>query len=306
MSEAADDMLEALKGGDKDQRIPIGLADLDRDTGGWRRGEYAILGGRPSMGKSAVAVALGRRAAKAGHGVLIFSLEMTTRAWMARMATDASWRREGSVAYSSALRGVFQDRESVKFSAGLETLRDLPILVEEQAGLTAADIASRTRNAAEVFGRQGKRLGLVIVDHLGLVRPSSRYKGQKVHEVAEVSQAMAQLAKNENVAVLCLHQLNRAVEGRDNKRPTLADLRDTGNLEQDADVVMFAYRPAYYLERLKFDEQDKECERLQMLQDKRNVLEISIAKQRNGPTNNIELYCDMASNAVRNKAWGIK
>src|SRR5262245_3246174 len=122
-----------------------------------------------------------------------------------------------------------------------------------------------------------------------------------MHEIAEISEAMAHLAKSENVAVLALHQLNRAVEGRDNKRPTLSDLRDAGNLEQDADMVMFAYRPAYYLERMKFDDQKTEADRVDKLEATRNILELIIAKQRNGPTGTVELFCDMAANAIRDK-----
>jgi len=145
---------------------------------------------------------------------------------------------------------------------------------------------------------------LVVVDHLGKVRPSSRYRGNRVQELGELSEAMAHLAKSEDVAVLALHQLNRGVEARDNKRPTIADLRDTGNLEQDADSVMLVYRPAYYLERAREDNPELESLRLKELEAKRNILELNIAKQRNGPTATIELYVDMASNAIRDKWRG--
>jgi replicative DNA helicase len=304
MPEAIDDVLAAAEHGDRVARIPIGLADLDRDLGGWRMGDLILLGGRPSMGKSALAVAFGRRAARAGHGVMVFSLEMTTRQWMARMVTDACWSRESPISYAAALRGKLDERERETFAGGARSLRDLAILIEEQSGLSAADIAARVRHGAEVLGRRGSRLALVIVDHLGKVRPSSRYRGQKVHEVAEISDAMAHLAKSERVAVLALHQLNRAVEGRENKRPTLADLRDAGNLEQDADIVLFAYRAAYYLERIKGDTPEDESERLAKLEAKRHSLEVAIAKNRNGPTGTVELYCDMAANAIRDKWRG--
>src|SRR5215813_6999419 len=110
-----------------------------------------------------------------------------------------------------------------------------------------------------------------------------------MHEIAEISEAMAHLAKSENVAVLALHQLNRAVEGRDNKRPQLSDLRESGNLEQDADTVMLAYRPAYYLERARDDDPNEERSRIENLNAKRNDLELQIAKQRNGPICTVEL-----------------
>jgi replicative DNA helicase len=149
----------------------------------------------------------------------------------------------------------------------------------------------------------GKRLGLVIVDHLDHMTPSNRYKGNKVQEIGEISMGIARLAKSEQVAVLALHQLNRNPEGRDNKRPELADLRDSGRLEQDADLVLFAYRAAYYLERMKFEDTE-ESRRIEKLEAKRNELELSIAKQRNGPTCIVELFCDMSANAVRDKWRG--
>jgi replicative DNA helicase len=302
MPEAADDVLRAAESGDQDARIPIGFEDLDRVTGGWRRGELAYLGGRPSMGKSTIAVAFARRAAMAGHGVIVFSLEMTCRQWMARMATDACWSRELSVPYANALRGILDERRMQVFRKGGESLKELPILIEERSGLKMADIASAVRNSAVAFQGQGKRLGLVIVDHLGKVVPSTNYRGQRVHEVGELSAGMHHLAKAENVAVLALHQLNRAVEGRDNKRPTLADLRDAGNLEQDADMVLFAYRAAYYLERMRGETQEEEDRRIERLAKEANDLELQIAKQRNGPVATIKLFCDMAANAVKD-AW---
>jgi replicative DNA helicase len=305
MPSAVDDMLASIAKGDSGGTIPIGLADLERDLGGWRRGDYAILGGRPSMGKTTIAVAFGRRTAMASHGVLVFSLEMTTRQWMARMATDAGWSKDWAVTYSDALRDRLDDRGRATFEKAANSLRGLPVLIDEQSGLTSSDIAARTRKAAEAFQQRGTRLGLVIVDHLGKVRPSNRYKGNKVHEITEISDAMAHLAKSEQVAVLALHQLNRAVEGRDNKRPELADLRDSGSLEQDADTVLFAYRSAYYLERMKFDKgSEEEDARQEKLEAARNLLEVNIAKQRNGPTGMVELYCNMAANSIRDKWRG--
>jgi replicative DNA helicase len=143
-------------------------------------------------------------------------------------------------------------------------------------------------------------LALVVVDHLGLIKPSGRYSGNKVLETGEVSDALASLAKEQNVAVVALHQLNRGTEGRENKRPTLADLRNSGDLEQDADIVCFAYREAYYLERNKFDAgSQQEMQRQTELDACRNTMEVLIAKNRNGATTTVNLFCDMASNAIR-------
>ena len=151
--------------------------------------------------------------------------------------------------------------------------------------------------------RAGKRLGLVVVDHLGLVKASSRYAGDKVQETGEICDALASLAKDQDIAVLALHQLNRGTEGRENKRPTMADLRNSGDVEQDADVICFAYRESYYLERAKYDAGSQaELQRQASLEGTRNTLEIIIAKQRNGEPTTVTLYCDMACNVVRDLA----
>jgi replicative DNA helicase len=298
MPEAIEDLLSASE--DKDLCVPIGLADFDRTTsGGLRRGELAVIGGRPSMGKSALALVIARRVARAGHGVLVFSLEMQRRDCLRRMATDACWSKELSVSYQAARAGKLNDRERRAYEHGARTLADLPLLIEESSGLLLADIASGTRRTAERLERDGKRLSLVIIDHIGFLTPTSRYKGNRVHEVSEITAGLQRLAKAEHVVVLALHQLNREVEGRDNKRPTLSDLRDSGSVEQDADIILFPYRAAYYLERMKFDDREQEQERLGKLERLRTVLELNIAKQRNGPSQTIELFCDMAANAVR-------
>jgi replicative DNA helicase len=170
--------------------------------------------------------------------------------------------------------------------------------------LTVAEIASGTRRVAAQFGRQGKKLGLVTVDHIGFVQPGSRYKGSKAHEVSEITAGLQRLAKSEQVVVLALHQLNREVENRDNKRPLLTDLRDSGSVEQDADIVLFPYRAAYYLEGMRGKTDEDDIERLKKLEALQNELEVGIAKQRNGPTCTVEFYCDMAAAAIRDKWRG--
>jgi replicative DNA helicase len=285
-----------------DMFVRTGLADFDRLTGGGlRRGDLAFLGGRPSMGKSTLALSIGRRAAKKGHGVLLFSMEMALEDCMRRMATDACWSNDLAVAHEAARSGKLTDRERRAYESGARTLIDLPLMIEERTGLTLSDIASMTRRTAEQFARQGKRIDLVIIDHIGFMTPSSRYRGNKVNEVSEITAGLQRLAKTERVAVLALHQLNRVTEGRDNKRPQLSDLRDSGSVEQDADQVLFAYRAAYYLERMKFDDAEDETERFQKLEATRNVIEVLIGKQRHGPTGTVELYCNMAANAIRDK-----
>lgn len=302
-AEVIDETIAGLDGPSSDSYFSTGFNDLDRMIGGWWRGDYIVLGGRPSMGKSAMAVSAAKRVANKGIGAVVFSLEMTGRQWCARHVTDAAWTRDNVLAYTDALRGDLDPRKKQRFIEAAERSKNAPLIIDEQANLSVSDIASRVRTCRHMLEDKGVRLSMVIIDHLGKVRPSKRYRGDRVREIGDISRGLAELGKEENVAVLALCQLNRGTEGRDNKRPGLSDLRDSGDIEQDADTVMFAYRPAYYLERQKFDAgSDEEISRLQSLERYRNVLEIGIAKQRNGPTGNIELFCDMAANAVRD-AW---
>lgn len=300
---------DAILQGDSTDRITTGLRDVDALLGGWRRRQLQILAGRPSMGKTAVATSSMLRTARAGIGVLYFSLEMPTSALATRCLTDLAWSGadDDGIAYSRALSNSLTAREVDLIGRVAAQWSSLPITIDDQRGLTVAEIAARARAEAQRFEQAGKRLGLVVVDHLGLIRPSGRYAGNKVQEVGEVSDALATLAKDQDVAVLALHQLNRNTEARDNKRPALADLRDSGNLEQDADVVCFAYREAYYLERQKGDAgSEPDRKRQEDLDACRNSLEILIAKNRNGPTTSVTLYCDMPSNVVRDLARGAR
>lgn len=295
--------LDELTRDDSGELIPTGLASLDEALGGWRRRQFAVLAGRPSMGKTAVATSAMLRTARAGVGVLYFSLEMPTTALAARCLSDLAWRSDRQVPYAAALSKRITDEQIAALGEAAAYWSCLPIAIDDQRGLTMAEIAARTRAEAQRFERDGKSLGLVIVDHLGLIRPSGRYAGNKVQETGEISDALATLAKDQNVAVLALHQLNRGTEARDNKRPTLADLRNSGDIEQDADVVCFAFREAYYLERQKYDPgSQEELQRLAELEAREHTLEILIAKNRNGPTKAVTLFCDMASNVIRDLA----
>jgi len=297
------DMIDGIAADEGSARIPTGLLDLDRTLGGWRRKQLALLGGRPSMGKTSIANAAMLRTAKAGYGVLCFSLEMSTQALAARCLSDLSWSPDRRIPYADALAGRIVDRDLNLWAQTANAYKALPLTIDDQRGLTMAEIAARTRAEAQRMERAGSKLGLVVIDHLGLIKPSGRYAGNKVQEVGEVSDALCTLAKDQDVAVLALHQLNRGTEGRENKRPTMADLRNSGDLEQDADVVCFAYRESYYLERTKHDPGSQaELQRETALESCRNTLELIVAKNRNGEPKTITLFCDMACNVVRDLA----
>lgn len=301
--DAVDDLFDQILNGTKVDAAPTGFVDLDEFIGGWRESTYVVLAGRPSMGKTALAVSLARKAALGGHGVGIFSLEMSKDQWMTRTICDQAWVGvDDKAPLKSALRRTMNDHEFDLFSTAGKIIRGLPLVIDESSGLTAADIAAGVRQMAEEFRKDGKRLRMVIIDHMGKVMPSGRYKGNRVQEVTELSNALHEIAKTERITLVALCQLNRAVEGRDNKRAGLSDLRESGAIEQDADIVIFPFRPAYYLERAKENTAEEEAVRMAELRMVQNLLEINIAKQRNGQTGGFELFVDMSANAIRDAA----
>jgi len=297
----AHDFLRYLQSDEPPVEITTGLQDLDEATGGWHRGQFIILAGRPSMGKSTVALSSLLRTARAGHGVLFFSLEMPANQIAARALTDIAYT-EPPIPYAE-LKPKRADHYIPRLTKAANLLKDLPLEIETKPGPTAEQIFQRARSTAGAFAKQGKKLDLVVIDHLLKVSPSGRYAGNPVKELDEISNAMCEMAKKLNCAVIGLHQLNRDNEDRENQRAMLSDLRGSGSLEQDADVVLFCYRPAYRLERLVSEDPEEREANGNLLNVVRYDLELQIAKQRNGPTTNINLWCDVTANAVRNKAW---
>jgi replicative DNA helicase len=223
------------------------------------------------------------------------------------MLTDLAWSYDDPIQYEDILqrrRETFDDRKRRRLAEARDRLRDLPLTIEEQRGLTFGEIAARARKHASALDRHGRKLDLVIIDHMLLVRPSHRYSGNRVREVAEISDGIATLAKDMGTSVLALCQLNRGVEGRENKRPSLADLRDSGAIEEDASLVMFLYRPAYYLEHQRQDNPEAEASRVATLEACRNSLEFIVAKNRNGRMCTVDAFVDIGANAVRNAEVG--
>jgi replicative DNA helicase len=300
IGEAMEAAIETLSGDASDRRIPTGLATLDRMLGGWHRGQFVILAGRPGMGKSMISASTALRTSSKGAGVMMFSLEMSSEEIAMRSLSDLTYTRDTPIPYQRGMSADLTENEVRRWMKAKADYQALPFVIDDKRGLSIAEIASRAREQAALFERSGQRLDLLVVDHLGLVRPSNRYSGNKVAEIGEISDGMATLAKDLDCAVMALSQLNRQVEQRENKRPTLGDLRNSGDLEQDANVVAFAYRPAYYLERMRCDAgTQEEIERQTNLEACRNSVELMIAKNRNGPTDVITLFCDPSCNAVR-------
>lgn len=285
--------------------ITSGLLDLDRATGGLQRRDLILLGARPSMGKTTIGTSIARYAAAEGIGVGVFSLEMDNAKLTARMLSDLAHQAGHRVPYQDMIAGRLTEDQEEAMAQAMERHVALPILFDDASGLTIAEIRNRTETMLEDAQDRGAPLGLLILDHLGKVKPSARYAGNRNNEIGEITEGLKNIAREFDLAVLLLSQLSRQVESRDDKRPQLSDLRDSGNIEQDADAVLFLHRAAYYLERAEPSDYDKRIEWQTELDACRNRGELAIAKQRNGPCVTIDLHIDMACSAVRNAARGV-
>jgi replicative DNA helicase len=244
--------------------VPTGFADLDKKTAGLQPGDLIIIAGRPSMGKSSLALNIGEYVAlHTRQPVAVFSMEMG--------ATQLALRLIGSVGKldQHKLRtGRLQPDDWDRLSEALGRLNEAPILIDESPALNAIEVRSRARRLAKQYGK----LGLVVVDYLQLMQASSQGENRAT-ELSEISRSMKSLAKELQVPVVALSQLNRSLEQRPDKRPVMSDLRESGALEQDADVILFIYRDEVY----NAESKDK------------GPAEIIISKQRNGPTGTVRL-----------------
>jgi len=277
--------------------ISYGLPELDAKTNGLQRGQLSILAGRPGMMKTGIALSAARRMSEAGYKGLFFSLEMTDTQLTPRIFSDIIFETK-EVHYTRMLAGQVSEAEFTLIRDAALTLESWPLQIE-QDDVSLSQIATRARQRKRKYG-----LDYIVVDHIGHVQSADRYRGNRNLEISEISGGLMRLARELDIGVLALNQLSRAVEGRDNKRPTLSDLRDSGSLEQDAAIVMFVYREAYYLQ---YQEPRPGTPEHGVWQEKMiaclNDIEIIIGKQRNGPTCTVQAYVNPACNAVRPKGW---
>jgi replicative DNA helicase len=283
--------------------ITSGLRSLDAQTQGWHWGEVVVLAGRPGMGKTGVALSSALRSAMALHPTLFFSLEMAAAPLANRCIADLLFGADEAPSYWDIAAGGQKLTSAQDDAVGdvARSLGQVPLLIEQTPALSVAQIAARVRRYKNELERKGRKLDLVVVDHMHLVKPSDRYQGSRVNEITEISGGLKALAKELNVAVVALAQLSRNVEGRGEKRPTMADLRDSGSIEQDADLVIFAFREEYYLSQRSSDRQIED-RRIARLAESRNQLELIISKHRNGPTATVRIFFNCAANAARDLA----
>jgi len=275
--------------------ISTGLIDIDKKLGGLHKSDLLILAGRPSMGKTALATNIAFNIAKAHkHGKLpdgsegsvdggvvgFFSLEMSSEQLAARILSEAA-----EVPSEQIRRGDMSETEFRRFVEAAKSLENCPLYIDDTPALPISVLAARARRLKRQHG-----LDVLIIDYLQLVRPATA-KDSRVNEVSEITQGLKAIAKELDIPVIALSQLSRQVENRDDKRPQLSDLRESGSIEQDADVVMFVFREEYYKEREKPGDHDVEA--MMKWQDEMEHLhgraEIVIGKQRHGPIGSVEL-----------------
>lgn len=278
---------EALRG------ATTGIRILDNKLNGYRRGQLYVIAGRPGMGKSAFMCSSLRRTAESGVGVAIFSLEMTREEIAARMISDAM-DFTGAPHFGTLLKGELQEKDERAAWDASEKISASPMHIDDSARLTFTEIAAKARRLKAEMEAAGVMLGVVCIDHMGLVTPSDRYAGNKVAEAGEVSGRARALAKELNCCVILLCQLSRDVEKRDDKRPVMSDLRWSGEIEQDAHVIGFLYREAYYLAL------DPNADPYK-LSDVRNRMEFLVRKNRNGETSDITLWCSIGHSMIRDE-----
>lgn len=259
--------------------VTTGFPDLDEILGGLQRTDFVVLASRPSLGKTSLALGFARNAARAKHPVAFFSLEMSREDLMDRLiAAEAGvdiWRLR-----TGHLRSEGEDNDFVRLQDAMAKLSDLPLFMDDSGAPTVMELRAKARRL-----QAERRLDLVIVDYLQLIRGSGRAEN-RVQEVSELSRTLKAMAKELNVPVLALSQLSRGIENRPSSEPKLSDLRESGSIEQDADVVMFIHRE----------------DRIKENTDKKNIAEIRILKHRNGPIGKVELYFHEETSSFRSVA----
>ncbi|ACT59628.1 replicative DNA helicase [Hirschia baltica] len=284
--------------------ISTGLDDLDQKIGGLHSSDLLILAGRPSMGKTALATNIAFNVAKAcvrekqpddsyksveGGVVGFYSLEMSADQLAGRILADVS-----CVPSDKIRRGDMDENDYAKLREAAKEIERIPLHIDDTGGISISQLAARARRLQRSSG-----LDLLVIDYLQLVTAAAGSKSDsRVQEVSQITMAMKSLAKELAIPVIALSQLSRKVEERDDKRPQLSDLRESGSIEQDADMVMFVYRESYYLERQEPDENNENfLAWKERMESKAGKAEVIVAKQRHGPIGKVELAFD--SNRVR-------
>ena len=266
--------------------VPTGLKDLDDRLGGLHQSDLIIIAGRPGMGKTALATNIAFNAAQKlldserKSSIAFFSLEMSSEQLSTRILAEQSRIKSNDIR-----RGKISDDQFDKFIETSKNISELPLYIDETPAISIAALSNRARRIKRLFG-----LDMIIVDYIQLMKGSYNNKDGRVQEISEITQGLKAIAKELSIPVVALSQLSRAVEQRDDKKPQLSDLRESGSIEQDADVVMFVYRESYYLKSKEPRPATVEHAEWQAkMNEVSHLAELIISKQRHGPTGNINL-----------------
>jgi replicative DNA helicase len=266
--------------------VPTGLTELDDRLGGLHNSDLIIIAGRPSMGKTALATNIAFHAAKQlqekgkKSSIAFFSLEMSSEQLSTRILAEQSRIKSNDIR-----RGKISDEQFDKFIETSKNISELPLYIDETPAISIAAMSNRARRIKRLFG-----LDMIIVDYIQLMTGSINNRDGRVQEISQITQGLKAIAKELRIPVVALSQLSRAVEQRDDHKPQLSDLRESGSIEQDADVVMFVYRAAYYLQRKEPQVATVEHAEWQAkMSEIAHLAQILIAKQRHGPIGNIDL-----------------
>lgn len=268
LTDAFDRIEELQKNKGALRGLRTGYPDIDKKTAGFQRGDLIIIGARPSMGKTTLAHNIGYNIANINKkGVLFFSIEMAANEIIEQMISNIS----GVKAWNIRTGNLSED-EFARIGDAMAEMAETPFYIDDTSAMTVVELRNKARRAMH-----DHEIGAIIIDYLQLINGSDRYKGNRVQEVTEISQGLKVLARELNVPVIALAQLSRNVTGRDDPRPVLSDIRDSGSIEQDADLVLFIHRPDYY----HMNDQNYEPT---------NITELIVAKHRHGEVGKIELY----------------
>jgi len=244
--------------------VPSGFRDLDQLLGGFQRSDLLVFAGRPGMGKTSFLLTVALNAARAGARIAIFTMEMGVEQIVQRIVA-----MESGIDVQALRLGRLSPTDQMRFTEVIGRLSSLPIFIDDTPALSPLDIRTKARRLAHEFG-----LDMIMVDYMQLMNAGKGYENNRVQEISYISRSLKELARELNVPLISAAQLSRAVEQRNDKRPVLSDLRESGSIEQDADIVMFLYRDEVYNEATEYP----------------NQADVIVAKHRNGPTDTISLY----------------
>ena len=297
-TDAVESSVAAHKGDDRGG-VDTGILALDRILSKMQPGELIVLGGRPSMGKTAIAMSIAMHQARMGRGVCFASAEMMPEALAKRAISEETARSKSAVSYKAIESGEYTEDQGRSMVEAAKNISESPVFILPPNARDLGSIFAGVRRSKALLGEK-VGLRLIVVDYLQLLNASGRSRNE---EIGMITGALKGLAAEMKCPILALSQLSRQVESRDNKRPMMSDLRDSGSVEQDADAVLFAYRDEYYLERIEPDEMGEKYDAWEgALERSRNRAEIIVAKQRKGPIGTAHIRMNPALNLIWDEA----